>query len=200
VVAAVAIGLAACAGSSSPHVASLGRSSGSSPAGGSSASAPPTGNPTELLDEWAACMRTHGDPGQADPVITPGKVIDVPVGAEGADGLKSLLGSAGGRSCESRLTAAQRELSGISSSGRRPDQATLVKFAGCMRANGAPNWPDPGPNGTGFSDIGVGLNSPGVQNAVKVCARRLGVQAFSGGMAGAPGSIMPSDGGSGAGG
>ena len=199
-VAAVAIGLAACAGSSSPHVASLGRSSGSSPAGGSSASAPPTGNPTELLDEWAACMRTHGDPGQADPVITPGKVIDVPVGAEGADGLKSLLGSAGGRSCESRLTAAQRELSGISSSGRRPDQATLVKFAGCMRANGAPNWPDPGPNGTGFSDIGVGLNSPGVQNAVKVCARRLGVQAFSGGMAGAPGSIMPSDGGSGAGG
>ena len=194
VVAAAALGLAACAGSSSPHVASLGESNGSTPATGSSTAAPPTGNPTELLDEWAACMRKHGDPGQADPVITPSKVIDIPVGAEGPEGLKSMLGSASGRSCESRLTAAQRELAGISSSGRRPDQATLVKFAGCMRANGAPNWPDPGPNGTGFSDIGVGLNSPGVQNAVKVCAKRLGVQAFSGGMAGAPGSIMPSHG------
>ena len=145
-------------------------------------------------------MRKHGDPGQADPVITPSKVIDIPVRPEGAEGLKSLLGSAGGRSCESRLTAAQRELSGISSSGQRPSQATLVRFAWCIRVNGAPNWPDPGPNGTGFSDIGVGLNSPGVQNAVKLCARRLGVQAFSGGMAGAPASIMPSNGGSGAGG
>jgi hypothetical protein len=199
VVAAAAIGLAACAGSGSPHVASLGKSSGSSPAGGTSTSAPSTGNPTELLDEWAACMRKHGDPGQADPTITASKVIDIPVGAGGADGLKSLLASAGGRSCASRLTAAQRELAGISDSGERPAQATLVKFAECMRVNGAPNWPDPGPNGTGFSEIGVGLNSPGVQNAVKACAKRLGVQAFSGGMAGAPGSIMPSIGGSGAG-
>jgi hypothetical protein len=50
----------------------------------------------------------------------------------------------------------------------------------------------------GFSDIGVGLNSPNVQNAVKVYAKRLGMQAFSGGMAGASGSIMPSNAGSGA--
>jgi hypothetical protein len=67
-----------------------------------------------------------------------------------------------------------------------------------MRVNKVPSRPDPGPNGTGSSNIGVSLNSPSVQNAVRVCAKRLGVQAFSGGMAGAPGSIMPSDGGTGA--
>ena len=29
----------------------------------------PRGNATQLVDEWAACMRSHGDPNQADPII-----------------------------------------------------------------------------------------------------------------------------------
>jgi hypothetical protein len=31
-----------------------------------------------VLDEWAACMRRHGDPNQADPTITANKLIDIP--------------------------------------------------------------------------------------------------------------------------
>jgi hypothetical protein len=29
------------------------------------------GNPTRLVDEWATCMRSHGDPNQVDPTIGP---------------------------------------------------------------------------------------------------------------------------------
>jgi hypothetical protein len=74
-----------------------------------------------------------------------------------------------------------------------------VKFAGCMRSNGVPNWPNPGPVGTGFSGIGVAMTSPSVEHAVKVCADQAGLQGFSGGLSGAPGSIMPTNGGPGGG-
>jgi hypothetical protein len=32
-----------------------------------------------LLNEWAACMRKHGDPDQADPTIDPSKVIHITI-------------------------------------------------------------------------------------------------------------------------
>jgi hypothetical protein len=68
---AIVIGIAlltvACSGGSSTSpVASLGgsgNSAGHGNGGGSSATAQPRGNPTQLLDEWASCMRGHGDPG-----------------------------------------------------------------------------------------------------------------------------------------
>ena len=81
--AAAAVGLAACSGGSgSPHVASLGgsgsgSSSGTGSGSGGSTASQPKGNPTQLLDEWAACMRRHGDPGQADPTIDANKVIHI---------------------------------------------------------------------------------------------------------------------------
>jgi hypothetical protein len=212
IVAGIALMTAACGGgSSSPQVASLGQGVGSSTSSGSStatgnSTAPgdgpspgATSNPTQLLDQWTTCMRSHGDPGQADPTIDANKVIDIPAGAAGAQGLKGLLGSPGGQSCSSYLTAAQRELAGISGSGARLDQATLVKFAECMRANGVPNWPDPGPNGFDLSGANIEMNSPGVQNGVKVCAKQLGLSGFSDGLAGAPGSIAPSNSGPGGG-
>ena len=37
----------------------------------------PKGNPTQLLDEWATCMRSHGDPDQVDPTIDANKVIHI---------------------------------------------------------------------------------------------------------------------------
>ena len=75
VAAAAAIGLAACGGSSSPHVASLGNSSGNASA--STTTTLPKGNPTQLLDEWASCMRSHGDPDQVDPTIDANEVIHI---------------------------------------------------------------------------------------------------------------------------
>src|ERR1700733_3431545 len=66
-VAAAALGLAACGGgSSSPKVASLPSSTSSrksdGPTGGGDPATQPTGNPTKLLGKWTACMRSHGDP------------------------------------------------------------------------------------------------------------------------------------------
>ncbi|MGA3149820.1 MAG: hypothetical protein ABSF33_20470, partial [Acidimicrobiales bacterium] len=90
-VAATAVGLAACGGSgaptagvgtSSPTVARLANPSGSNSGrarDGGSTTLPSTGNPTQLLNEWAACMRKHGDPDQADPTIDPSKVIHITI-------------------------------------------------------------------------------------------------------------------------
>ena len=41
--------------------------SGSTASSGSSATGLSDGNATQLLDKWAACMRSHDDPGQAHP-------------------------------------------------------------------------------------------------------------------------------------
>jgi hypothetical protein len=87
-VAAGAIGLAACSGSSSPHVASLGTTTslGTGGAGnaatngdgeGGSPTTRPSRNPTGLLDDWATCMRSHGDPNQVDPTVDADGVIQI---------------------------------------------------------------------------------------------------------------------------
>jgi len=69
---AAALALAACSSApTSPQVASLGKNNGTgssgSPATGTSAASLSKGNPTRLVDEWAACERRHGDRNQADP-------------------------------------------------------------------------------------------------------------------------------------
>lgn len=198
--ASAAIGLAACGGSTrSPQVASLGTSS--SQGGGSSASsgtgggsgassagstAAPTGNPARLLDEWAACMRRHGDPGQADPTITASEVIDItwnaatPGGPYGTN--KGGQGNDGpGQYCRAYLNAAQTALGG----GQRlkqPSQARLEKFSKCMRANGIPDFPDPTPGGGLSINLGAGgdlnPNNPAFRDAAKLCAQKTGVTGF----------------------
>jgi hypothetical protein len=35
-------------------------------------------DPAQLLVEWARCMRSHGDPNQADPAVTVNKLISIP--------------------------------------------------------------------------------------------------------------------------
>jgi hypothetical protein len=182
IVIGIALLTAACGSgaANTPQVASLGKSSESSATAGSSATTPPTGNPTQLLDEWAACMRSHGDPGQADPTIGANKVIDVtisPAVQGGVYGYSGEYGSGGpGLSCRAYLTAAQTALRG----GQPPpkvDEATLLKFAKCMRANGIPDFPDPTANGLTFRVGGGGdlnPNNPSFQNASKLCARKTG--------------------------
>ena len=61
-----ALTVACGGGSSTPQVASVGHSSGSGAAssastggGGNSAASGSGGTVTQLLDEWAACMRSH---------------------------------------------------------------------------------------------------------------------------------------------
>jgi hypothetical protein len=183
-VAGVAIGLAACSGSSSPHVASLGKNSGE---GSVSTTTVPVRSPTQLLDEWAACMRTHGDPNQVDPTVDTTKVIQITLGAGYAGGMRGDSGA-----CGSYLSAAQTALGG----GTPPassDGATALKFAHCMRANGVPGYPDPtgNTNQTIHAAPGSDLNpaNPAFQAASTLCTKKTGfVSKFSSG-ATQPGSI-----------
>lgn len=203
VVAGTALLTAACGGSaSSPQVASLGSSSG--PGSGTSASGDGSGNstntgskgnPTQSLNEWAGCMRRHGDPGQADPTIDANKVIhviiapSVPGGAGGQDGKTT---SGPGTHCGKYLTAASTALRDGQPPPKAPSQAALVKYAECMRANGVADFPDPAaggvmlPGGPG-SDLD---QSPAFQNAAKVCVRQTGVDPVGGGGPLPPGSVV----------
>jgi hypothetical protein len=174
-VATAAIGLAACGGSSTPHVASLGSSSGKagSATTGSSTAALPRGTPTQLLNDWAACMRRHGDPDQADPTVdtSNGIHVTVPLQYYGTIyGPSSNNPSGAGVTCQGYLTAASNTLNG----GQPPklqSLATLDKYADCMRANGVPDYPEPGAGG------GVPVSNPDspiVQKAAKVCEQKTG--------------------------
>jgi hypothetical protein len=184
-VAAATIGLAACSsGSTSPQVASLGSSSDPSHSTGSSAPAQPTGNPTQLLDQWASCMRGHGFPTLTDPTIDASKVIHivVPPGINGDAGQVYQKSSAYGP-CNPYLTAASTALRG-GAPPLRPDPAKLQKFSQCMRANGIPDFPDPSGNGLQIrSSPGSDLNpkNPTFQSARTKCAAQVGLPQLAGG-------------------
>jgi hypothetical protein len=180
--AAAAIALAACSGGShSPHVASLPAATGAGTSlgtdtgsgGGSSATTAPQANPTRLLDDWASCMHSHGDPGQADPTIDANNVIHVTLPAGYYGGL-GLGGKAGTNACAVYMN---RVIDAFQSGLRSPDQAQLLKFSECMRANGVPDFPDPiGDNLAVNIGSGGDLNptNPTFQNATKLCDKRTG--------------------------
>lgn len=179
---AVAVGLAACAASGSPHVASLSKTTGKDKSGGSASTTLPQGNPTQLLNQWAACMRAHGDPSQADPTIDANEVIHItwdPAIPGGYDGTqKGGQGNVGpGQYCRNYLNEAQSALRG-GRTQQAPSQAQLLKIAQCMRANGIPDFPDP-VNDTLSFNIGAGgdlnPNNPTFQAASKLCGEETGV-------------------------
>lgn len=155
----------------------------------------PTGSPTQLLLEWADCMRRHGDPNQADPTVTAHKWIDIPWNPAIAGGYngtyKGGQGNSGpGQFCRVYLAAAQAGLRG----GRqlkRPDPAALVKFSECMRANGVPDFPDPSANGQLIAPGNPDQNAhnPTFQNASTLCAKKVGVPGLGGAGNSQPGVI-----------
>jgi hypothetical protein len=126
-------------GSSTPQVASLWTSgTGNSASNGSGSSAAPgsTGNATELADKWAACMRSHGDTGQADPTIHASGVIHITVPPQGPGGESySLEAHDSIGPCGSYLQAASKALLGGRPSPS-PSLAQELKYARCMRAGG----------------------------------------------------------------
>jgi len=185
-VAAAALALAACSGSGSgpPQVASLG--TGSSP--GTSTSADPgtstspgsssgstsakiAGNVTPLLNEWAACERSHGDPDQSDPTVSAAGVIyiQVPLNAQPAGDLHERTGT-----CSEYVAQAANELKAANPVAPPPDQSELLKYVACMRANGIPNYPYPDGDQTNFNGTGIDLSSPAVVRANDLCGKKIG--------------------------
>lgn len=206
-VAMAATGLAGCGGGShAPHVASL-----STPTTDRSAQTVPTArntrgghpshhrvtaksNPTVLLDEWARCMRTHGDPGQAAPTIDANKVIHLtwndatPGGIYGTN--KGGQGNAGpGQYCRSYIDKAETDLQG-SQHLQQPSQVQLVRFSQCMRANGVSDFPDPSNGGLSFNRGGdLNPSNPVFRHASTVCAEKVGVPGLVASSSPPPGSV-----------
>lgn len=206
VAAAAALALAACGSPATPHVASLSKSGGSSTtsvgksgttttsvgksgttttsvgkSGTTTTTTAPKSDATRLLDAWAACMRQHGDPNQADPTVTADKLIDIswnpaiPGGIYGTN--KGGQGNLGpGQYCRTYLNAAQTALRAGQEGQSHPSEAELLEFSECMRAHGVTAFPDPSDGSLSFSIGAVNPSSPTVQKAAKVCDQKTGLE------------------------
>lgn len=189
-VVAAGITLAACSHApSSPQVASLGTGrahsggdpGGSGSGGGNPAAPGPKGNATQLVDEWAACMRSHGDPNQSDPVINSDSDIEISMTNVSA-AMSSQAHSSSGP-CGHYLTAASSALRDGQPMPKPPSEAKLLAYAQCMQANGVPKYPDPVPGSTegpSLLNIGMSTNSPVFVKANNLCSKKAGVPSGNG--------------------
>jgi hypothetical protein len=179
IVAGATLLTAACSGgSSTPQVASLGSSSngggnsaGSGNGGGSSADTG-SGNATQLVDEWATCMRSDGDPNQVDPTIDSDGDIEITMTNVTVEMSAEAHNSTG--PCGHYLTAASNALRGGRPAPKAPSLANQLKYAECMRAHGVPKYPDPN-GGTEGPYIGnLDPTGPVFVNADKLCSKETG--------------------------
>jgi hypothetical protein len=191
--AAGAIGLTACGGGSPDRapVASLGTSTPTDGDHGiaSAATAPKGNSATQLMDEWASCMRANGDPNQTDPTIDQYGVINITIPDGVSDTLSSEIhGSTG--ACSQYELAAENNLRAANPVAPPPTQAQLVQYTDCMRTHGVANYPDPGPNGrTDFKGTGVDPDSPAAVNANKICGKQINAPAWWIAGTGPPGDV-----------
>jgi hypothetical protein len=188
IVVTAALGLAACGAPGSPGIATVGKGGG----GASTATTVPSGDPSQLLEEWASCMREHGDPNQVDPSIDANKVIHISIAPSirgGYDGYSGEYGNGGpGTHCRSYLGKAQSELRG-GEPQERVSSAMLLKFSECMRANGIADFPDPTSQGLVLNMRGdLVPSNPAFQRASRLCAKQTGVPGLGG--ATQPGMIV----------
>jgi hypothetical protein len=176
--AVAALALAGCGGSSpSNGVASLSGSTGKDPA--STTTTLPKGSPTQLLNEWAACMRQHGMANVADPTIDANGVIHITLPSGSPTQYQTIQGT-----CKAYLSAASTALGG-GHPGQKPDPAKLLAFSECMRAHGVADFPDPSGNGLQIGSRGpssdLNPNNPTFQAAQKVCAKQDNLPGLGGG-------------------
>ena len=167
------------------HVASLGKSGAHGAT--TTTTTLPTGSASRLLDQWATCIRAHGDPDQADPTVNADKVIEVTLGAGWTEGLGGALHGA----CGTYMTAAETALRG-GEPPPTPSLATLEKFAQCMRANGVPDYPDPtAGQSVAHGSAGGDLDpaNPTLQAASTLCDAKTGFVSKFGNSAPQPGSV-----------
>jgi hypothetical protein len=183
---AAAIGLAACGGSGSPQVVSLATTTGNtvstttaSSSGGSTTTGAKGADPTKLVDQWAACIRRHGHPNQADPVIDSHGVINILVPPV-TGGLPVVTGgpeTAKG-TCSQYLAAAQQALRAANPVSPPPNRSELISYVTCMRANGIANYPYPTGEKGNFNGTGINLSSPTFLHANDVCGKRIHAPAW----------------------
>jgi hypothetical protein len=153
---------AGCGGSKSPAVASLGTTS--------SAGATSTGTPKASTNAFASCMTSHG--------FTPylGSAADAGSRTLSVFGVQFNGVDPSSLQFQSAMQACRTFLPGGGPPTLTPAQQAahakgMASFAGCMRKNGVPSFPDP--NGSGmFSPSSLeqlNPSSPLFQTAYKAC-------------------------------
>ena len=185
---AAALGFAACGGGTGdpPHVASLGTNA--SQRKGTPTSTQQIGNPTRLLDEWATCIRSHGDPNQVDPTIDTNKDIEITMRNVSPTLSSAVHGSTG--PCSTYLLSAEAALRGGQAAPQAPSIAQEIAYVDCMRTNGVPNYPDPSADGdTKFEGTGINTDSTTFENADELCSKRTGTHYYAPGTE-APGVVI----------
>jgi len=172
-----ALGLlgAGCSSSASPaSVPSLSGDSGSHGAGGSRAAE---------LRAAAQCIRQHGIPGYAEPVLTPGGAVYSDARSI-QDASQSVLGAVRA-ACASVLARAQ--LNPLNEPPAPPQLVQAgVRSAACMRAHGLPDDADPTASSSYTPGHGFGLSSSevppggklshGFQEAARACQRQIAAE------------------------
>jgi len=128
-------------------------------------------------------MRRHGLANQQDPVIDVHGVINIMMRfSSGAQAQKyHMVGGLGAQTgmCSSYLVAAQQVLRAtVPYTPFVPDQALIVNYANCMRANGVANYPYPTPGNDKSSLKGIDPFSPTFIAANKVCGAKIGAPAW----------------------
>ncbi len=107
----------------------------------------------------------------ADPTVSASGVIyiTIPKGAQPAGNLHERTGT-----CSQYVAEAANELRAANPVAPPPDQAELLKYVACMRANGIPNYPYPDGDQTNFNGTGVDPNSPAVERVNDLCGKKIG--------------------------
>ncbi len=168
--AAAALGLAAC-GSSSASGTATNASAGQSSDAGSSKTL-----------EFASCMRSHGVSNFPDP--TGGRL---PLQIQQTPNSTTVNGVAvNGPAFQSAMQACRSYMpnAGTPSAAQTAEaKSQALAMSRCMRSHGVPNFPDPktqtGPYGgvafsVGFAGTGIDPNSPAFQAAQKDCGSIIG--------------------------
>jgi hypothetical protein len=146
-VCAVALVLAACGSSSTPHAAAS--------------------NAHAVGVKFATCMRDHGVPNFPDPEADSGVQIPVSLAKNPSPAFTSAM-----RSCKYLIPANTQPPAASAS-----QKAAALKLAQCMREHGVPNYPDPTYKDgreipPAIADPAINPASPAFGAASKICQSR----------------------------
>ncbi|MFM9607307.1 hypothetical protein [Streptomyces niveiscabiei] len=165
------LALAACGGGSGDEaeVPSVQGSSPSSARSGGAAGGDDVAEYVRGQRAWVACLRTEG--------------VDVP--DPDAQGQVD-LGDAAARKADSKFRAASEKCADVKPpvpesvlEKLRPElsdqqKETQRRYAACMQTKGAPDFPDPGPDGYPPEDARWNQTSAGAKRAIRACAPVIG--------------------------
>jgi len=150
--------MAGCSGSggASPTVASLGQGAAAAQGNGGQGTGGSGAARASALHAAAQCIRQHGIPGYADPVLTPGGQVysdSRPIQDASRSVFAAVL-----QACQTLLTQAD-----LNPGNEPPAPPQLVqagvRAAECLRAHGLPNVQDPSARSPYTPGHGFGMNS-----------------------------------------